>query len=92
MAEDSMGGLGQEAKTTLPTQARGDWTQLGGAARSQWGFLGHEKGPDLKTERGGTSLVVQWLRLCAPHAGGPGLIPGQGARSRMPQLRTRAAK
>ena len=37
--------------------------------------------------RGGTSLVVQWLRLCAPNAGGPGLIPGQGTRSHMLQLR-----
>ena len=33
----------------------------------------------------GTSLVVQWLRLHAPSAGGRGSIPGQGARSRMPQ-------
>ena len=31
----------------------------------------------------GTSLVVQWVRLCAPNAGGPGLILGQGTRSRM---------
>ena len=29
----------------------------------------------------GTSLVVQWLRLCPPSARGPGLIPGQRARS-----------
>ena len=29
----------------------------------------------------GTSLVAQWLRLCAPNAGGPGSIPGQGTRS-----------
>ena len=35
----------------------------------------------------GTSLKVQWLRLHAPNAGGPGLIPGQGARSRMLQLK-----
>ena len=35
----------------------------------------------------GTSLVVQWLGLCAPNAGVPGLIPGQGTRSHMPQLR-----
>ena len=35
----------------------------------------------------GTSLVVQWLRLCAPNAGGPGSIPGQGTRAHMPQLR-----
>ena len=32
---------------------------------------------------GGTSLVVQWIRLCAPSAGGPGSIPGQGTRSHM---------
>ena len=31
--------------------------------------------------------MVQWLRLHAPNAGGPGLIPGQGTRSHMPQLR-----
>ena len=37
----------------------------------------------------GTSLVVQWLRLHAPNAGGPGLIPGQGTRSHMLQLRVR---
>ena len=35
----------------------------------------------------GTSLVVQWLRLCAPNAGGPGSIPGHGTRSHMPQLK-----
>ena len=27
--------------------------------------------------------MVQWLRLRAPHAGGPGSIPGQGTRSHM---------
>ena len=35
----------------------------------------------------GTPLVVWWLRLCAPNAGGPGSIPGQGARSYMQQWR-----
>ena len=35
----------------------------------------------------GTYLVVQWVRLHAPNAGGPGLIPGRGTRSRMLQLR-----
>ena len=35
----------------------------------------------------GTSLVVQWLRLKAPNAGGLSSIPGQGTRSRMPQLK-----
>ena len=29
----------------------------------------------------GTSLVVQWLRLCAPDARGLGLISAQGTRS-----------
>ena len=28
----------------------------------------------------GTSLVVQWLRLCASNAGGTGLIPGWGTK------------
>ena len=31
--------------------------------------------------------MVQWLRLCAPDAGGLGSIPGQGNRSHMLQLR-----
>ena len=35
----------------------------------------------------GTALVVQRLRLQAPNAGGPGLIPGREARSHIPQLR-----
>ena len=40
-----------------------------------------------KSPRNGTSLVVQWLRLCIPNAGGLGSIPGQGTRSHMPQLK-----
>ena len=35
----------------------------------------------------GTPLVVQWLGLHNPCAGTLGLIPGQGSRSHMPQLR-----
>ena len=35
----------------------------------------------------GTSLVLQWLRLCAPNAGVSGSIPGQETISHMPQLR-----
>ena len=34
-------------------------------------------------------LMVQWLRLHAPNAGGLGSIPGQGTRSHMLQLRVR---
>ena len=39
----------------------------------------------LKRNYGGTSPVVQWLRLCAPSAGAPGSSPGQGTRSHRPQ-------
>ena len=36
---------------------------------------------DIKNnKRGGTSLVVQWLRLHASMAGGVGSIPGQGTK------------
>ena len=41
----------------------------------------------IKVEEKGTSLVIQWLRLCAPRAGGLGLIPWPGNRSHMLQLR-----
>ena len=34
----------------------------------------------------GASLVVQWLRLHSPNAGGPGLISGQGTGSHMLQV------
>ena len=40
----------------------------------------------------GTSLVVQWPRLCTPKAGGPGSTPGQGTRSHLPQLTVGAGK
>ena len=31
-------------------------------------------------KKSGTSLVVEWLRLCAPNAGGMGLNPGLGTK------------
>ena len=34
-----------------------------------------------KNRSPGTCLMVQWLRLCTPNAGGLGSIPGQGTRS-----------
>ena len=38
-----------------------------------------------KNNESGTSLVVQWLRLYTPNAGGGlGSISGQGTRSHMP--------
>ena len=40
----------------------------------------------------GTSLLVQWLKLRAPNAGGLGSNPGQGTRFHMLQLRPSATK
>ena len=33
----------------------------------------------------GTSLVVQWLKLCASNAVSAGSVPGQGHKTHMPQ-------
>ena len=63
----------------LPTSER--WRRLRSAVMS----------PHPKRAFPGTSLVVQWLRLCVPNAGGPGWIPGQGTRSYMPQLKVSCA-
>ena len=46
----------------------------------------------LKRRQRGTSLVVQWLRLLTPNAGGLGLIPGQETRYCVSQLRPNTAK
>ena len=40
----------------------------------------------------GTSLVVQWLRLCPLNARGLGAIPGEGTRSHVLQLRVNMPK
>ena len=37
-------------------------------------------------------LLAQWLRLHPPNEEGPGLIPGGGTRSRMPQMRALIAQ
>ena len=42
--------------------------------------------------KGGLSLVVRWLRLHPPNAGGPGSIPSQGTRSYVLQLRPGTAE
>ena len=49
------------------------------------------KGINIK-KNPGTSLAVQWLRVCTPNAGDLGSIPGQGTRSHIPQLRPGVAK
>ena len=46
----------------------------------------------IQETRTGTPLVIQWLRLHGPNAGGPDVIPGQGARSHMLQLRPSIGK
>ena len=52
-------------------------------------LLDNLPGPNLrlKIPNDATSLVAQWLRLCASSAGGPGSIPGQGTKSHVQQLR-----
>ena len=47
----------------------------------------HTQRDNHKDKGRGTSLLVQWLSLHAPNAGGPGSIPSQGTRSHMLQLR-----
>ena len=45
-----------------------------------------KKGKGVKNQgKGGTSLLVQWLRLRASSVGGPGSISGQGTRYHIPQ-------
>ena len=56
------------------------------------GELGSWRWASVKIATWGASLVVQWLRLCAPNAEGPGLNPGQGTRSHMTQLRPSTSK
>ena len=41
---------------------------------------------EIKRNGIGTSLVVQWLRLCASNIRDPGLTLDWGTRSHMPQL------
>ena len=45
-----------------------------------------------RTRQKGVSLVVQWLRLHNPKAGGTGSIPDQGTKPHMLQLRPGTAK
>ena len=45
---------------------------------SFYSFQGRRGNRVRKAKDDGTSLVVQWLRLCASNAGGAGLMPSQG--------------
>ena len=51
----------------------------------QYPVINHN-GKEYEKEYIGTSLVVQWLRLCSPNTGALGSIPDQGTRSHMLQL------
>ena len=46
---------------------------------------------NIEAKKPGPSLVVQWLRLHAPNAGGPGSSPGQGTRYHITTKSCRAA-
>ena len=62
--------------------------------KSQFCALKQELGSCFRGQKEGcvgTSLVVQWLRFCAPSAGVLGSVPGQGTRSHVLQLRPSAA-
>ena len=54
---------------------------------SQTKGKGKKKNKTPLMRRYGSSLMVQWLRLHTPNAGVLGLIPSQGTRSHMLQLR-----
>ena len=68
------GDEGQRTRQIRLGSRNEDRRELGKRVMGDTGVLGQ-----LKT-RAGTSLVVQWLRLHAPTAGGAGLIPGQGTK------------
>ena len=60
-----------------PRQLKDPSAPLVGSQRQSWA----PEFPQLLFEKNfieGTSLAVQWLRLCASAAGGVGLIPGRG--------------
>ena len=69
----------------LRGKAGGGARVTAGPRRPHLGLCPYKKHP-------GTSLVVQWRRLCAPNTGVLGSIPGQGTRSHLPQLRLYTAK
>ena len=82
----SLGGKG----VNKSAEEYGSWECSRGSRRRE-SVVRRGKG-DISKGCWGTSLVVQQLRLCAPNAGGPGSISGQGTRSHMPQLRSDAVK
>ena len=91
----------EESLLQLPIPEEGGTKEWGGGVsrpRTRWNWLspalGHANLPrgiplnsGFKNNSIGTSLVVQWLGLCSPNAGGPGWNTGQGAGCHTQQLR-----
>ena len=68
-------GLFQELRKPLPFRDwEADWGRKKGKSK--------QSKPRQKWPTPGTSLAVQWLRLCLPMWGEAGLIPGQGTKTR----------
>ena len=65
------------------------WLTPSQASRFILGITSSRKPPLIllaKVNASGTSLGIQWSRLCTPNAKGLGSIPSWGTRSHMPQL------
>ena len=69
-----------------------EWGRRPGWNLGEKGEKGRQYWVSVKYTENGTSLVVQWLRLHTPNAGGPGSIPGWQTRSHMLQLKFLSAK
>ena len=65
-----------------------DFDAEGDIQKGKINFEGHVK----SSVQHGTSVLVQWLRVHLPNAGSWDLIPGEGTRSHMPQLKPSTAK
>ena len=73
----SEGGAGRDPATELGSKGNGGIREQRPAGSCQ----------PSEARRLGASLMVQWLRLHAPNAGGPGSIPGQ--ETRFPDAKTK---
>ena len=80
----ALGTLRWQKKHNTCLQGREQSVEAGGAStrRQPFAILSIKS-----SAKGLASLVVQWLRLHAPNAGGSGLTPDQGIRPHMPQPR-----
>ena len=75
------GSLRVAEKEQVPAQMM-DWAKGWGRVKGSRLRDKYDGATNKNEGGGGTSLVAQWLRLCALNAGGPGSIPRPGTRSR----------